>query len=456
MRARVLIIDDDDAMRDMLVEFLRQRDWDAAACASAEEGVRRVAGEELDVVVTDLRMPGMTGIDLCHRLTSTRPDVPVIVMTAFGNLENAVAAIRAGAYDFVTKPVQLDMLEIAVRRAAERRQLNEQIRLLAAGHGDAAPFEEMVGESAPMRRLFDQVARVADADATTLITGESGTGKELVARAIHVRSRRAAGPFCALNCSAVPESLLESELFGHVRGAFTDARESRKGLFLQAHGGTLFLDEIGDIPLALQPKLLRVLEERVVRPLGGERELPFDARIVAATNRDLEAAIEERRFREDLFFRLNVIRLEVPPLRARGTDVLLLAQRFVEEIAKRTGKRVTGLSQAAAKKLLAYTWPGNVRELHNAIERAVALTRHDTIIPDDLPERVLRYRQRDIVLGGEDPMELLPMSEIERRYLLHVLDVVQGNKAQASRVLGIDRRTLYRKLEQYGADATAR
>jgi two-component system response regulator HydG len=281
-----------------------------------------------------------------------------------------------------------------------------------------------------------------------LITGESGTGKDLVARALHEKGPRKDGPFVAINCAALTESLLESELFGHKRGAFTDARESRAGLLVQARGGTVFLDEIGDMPPALQAKLLRTIETRMVRAVGSDTESSIDVRFVAATNRDLETDAEEGRFRQDLFFRINVIQIAVPALRARGNDVLLLAQSFLERAAARTGKAVLGLSQAAAERLLNFNWPGNVRELQNAIERAVALTVHERIIPDDLPERIRNHRQSHLAFGN-DAGALLPMHEVERRYFFHVLESVGGNKSVAARILGFDRRTMYRKLQRF-------
>ncbi|NQU24513.1 MAG: sigma-54-dependent Fis family transcriptional regulator, partial [Candidatus Nealsonbacteria bacterium] len=312
-------------------------------------------------------------------------------------------------------------------------------------------FDELLGESPPMRDLYDKLDRIADSEATVLITGESGTGKELVAKAIHKRSRRHKGPFVAVNCAALPDALLESELFGHIRGAFTDARAGRKGLFLQADGGTLFLDEIGELPLALQPKLLRALEEHCVRPIGGDKELPFDARIVLSTNRDLESAVEEGRFREDLFFRINVIHVTLPPLRARGTDVLLLTQHFLGLFAARSGKCLEGVSDTLAGKLLGYTWPGNVRELRNAIEHAVALTRYERIAVEDVPEKIRDYQTSHLIVGSDNPTELAPMEEVERHYILHVLQAVGGHRTLAAQVLGLDRKTLYRKLLQYGA-----
>jgi two-component system response regulator HydG len=301
-----------------------------------------------------------------------------------------------------------------------------------------------------MKKVYDLVDRVAETDASVLITGESGTGKELVARAIHDRSRRKAGPFVAVNCAAVAETLLESELFGHVRGAFTDAKQGRAGLFVEANNGTFFLDEIGELPLGLQPKLLRALQERRVRPVGGNAEVPFDARLVTATNRDLETAVEDGRFRGDLFYRIDVVHVPVPPLRARGTDVLLLAQHFAQYFAGTFAKEVKGLSPAVAEKLLAYPWPGNVRELGNAIERAVALTRSLNLQVEDLPEKIRDHRVSEFVVSSFDPTELVPLEEVERRYILRVLEAVHGNRTMAAQTLGLDRKTLYRKLKGYG------
>jgi transcriptional regulator with PAS, ATPase and Fis domain len=320
---------------------------------------------------------------------------------------------------------------------------------------ESTRFGNLIGTSTAMMAVTDVLGRIADSTASVLITGESGTGKEVAAQALHDRSPRRAGPFVAINCSAVPEALLESELFGHVRGAFTDARAARTGLCVQANGGTLLLDEIGDMPMALQPKLLRALQERRVRPVGGDKEIPFDVRVVATTNRDLRSLIEEGRFREDLYFRIDVIHVEMPPLRARGGDVLLLAQQFLDVQAARAGKQVTGFSPTAAEKLLAYSWPGNVRELQNCVERAIALTRSPQIAVDDLPETVRAYKRSHVLIASDDPSELVPLEEAERRYILRVMDAVGRNKTLAARLLGITRKTLYRKLEQYGSTGEA-
>ncbi|MGA1869692.1 MAG: sigma-54-dependent transcriptional regulator [bacterium] len=454
MKRRVLIVDDDKSMCEMLDADLRRRNFIPVWYTSAEEAFAHLKDEDFDAVLSDVNMPGMNGIALCERIGANRPDVPVIVITAFGNLETAIAAIRAGAYDFVTKPIDLDLLALSLERVIKHRDLQEKVTILSRALKQSQHFDELYGESQVMRTLFTQMARIANTDASVLIMGESGTGKELVARALHKQSRRHGRPFVAINCSALPHTLLESELFGYKRGAFTDAREDRKGLFLQAEGGTLFLDEVGEIPMILQPKLLRALEERCIRPVGGNSEVSFDVRIIAATNRDLESAVDDGCFREDFYYRLNVIQIQVPPLRSRGTDILLLAHHFIKQFAARAGKDVTGFSKSAAEKMLEYIWPGNVRELRNAIERAVALTCYEKIAVDDLPEKIRAYRSSRLCFGGNDPTELLPLEEIERRYILHVLKSVNGNRTLASRVLGLDRKTLYRKLQRYRSEGS--
>jgi DNA-binding NtrC family response regulator len=451
--ARILVIDDDPALGELIEVGLDRGRFSIERRTRPEEAYALLATEEFDVVLTDVRMRGLDGIELCSRIVTSHPDVAVIVMTAFGSLESAVAAIRAGAYDFITKPFELEVLDIALWRAVERRRLRAEVRRLRGAVAADGGFEGLYGESPVMRLLYDLIERVAASDAAVLIRGETGSGKELVARAIHRRSARRDGPFVAVNCAALPEALLESELFGHERGAFTGASQRRDGLFLRSHQGVLFLDEIGDMAPALQAKLLRAIQERTVRPVGGTEERPFDARILAATHRDLETAVEEGRFRQDLSFRLNVIGIEVPPLRARGRDVLLLAQRALEQVAARTGRAVVGLSPAVAERLLAYDWPGNVRELENCIERAVALTRHDEVVVDDLPQVIRSFRASQLVLPAEDPSQLLSMEEVERRYALTVLRAVHGNKTLAAKVLGFDRKTLYRKLERWLGEA---
>jgi DNA-binding NtrC family response regulator len=442
----VWVVEDDAEMAELLRSQLSRREYHASALASASEALARLPSEDVDVVVTDVRMRGLDGIQLCDRLREARPDVPVLVITAFGSLDTAVAAIRAGAFDFLAKPFEIEELVFRLDRALQHRRLSEEVKRLRATQRPRV--EELSGESEVMGRLRELIARVAPNDSPVLILGETGAGKERVARAVHQHGLRPAGPFVALNCAALPEHLIESELFGHARGAFTDARAARPGLLVHANGGTLFLDEIGELPLGLQPKLLRALQEQRVRPVGGEQEVTFDARVVAATNRDIESAVEDGHFREDLFFRLDVLRIDVPPLRARGSDVLLLAQQFLAERAARAGKPVTGISRAAAEKLLQYAWPGNVRELQSCIERGLALTQHEQLMPEDLPDRIRNYGRAHVVVASDDPAELVPLEVVEQRYVARVMESVGGNKTLAAQILGLDRKTLYRKLKQ--------
>jgi DNA-binding NtrC family response regulator len=454
VKGRVLLVDDDRDLCEVLEERLAHRGYEVASCGSAQAALERMRSESFDVVVTDVRLGATNGLELCTRIVAGRPDVPVIVVTAFGSLETAIGAIRTGAYDFLVKPLETDALDLALARAIQHRALREELGRLRT-LVKQFDSEMLLGESACMRDLRELIVKVAASEVPVVVHGETGSGKELVARAIHEHSRRREGPFLAVNCAAIPPALLESELFGHVRGAFTDAHQDRTGLCLQAHGGTLFLDEIGDLPLELQPKLLRMLVDRRVRPVGSDRELPFDARVIAATHRDLRASVEEGRFREDLFFRLEVLTVDVPPLRARGSDVLLLAQRFAERAARSSGRNVVGITPAAAERIYAYSWPGNVRELENAMERAVALTSFDRIVVEDLPERIREYRRSDVLVASQDPSELVSLEEVERRYILRVLESVGGNKTFAARILGLDRRTLYRKLELWEKSGNA-
>jgi DNA-binding NtrC family response regulator len=447
----VLVVDDDPEMCKFIELGLSERGFEVIWRTSADAAFDLAMHTDFGAIVSDIRMRGMDGLVLCTQLTDNRPDIPVIVVTAFGSLDTAIATIRAGAFDFLPKPFDIDQLVISLERATQQRKLREEVKRLQAMVASTHPFDEMLGKSSAMRKVFEMIERVAGVDAPVLVTGESGTGKELVARALHRRSRRSRGPFVAVNCAALPEPLLESELFGHVKGAFTDASVTKKGLFVAASGGTLLLDEIGELSIPMQAKLLRALEARSVRPVGGSTEIPFDVNLVAATNRDLEAAVADERFRADLLYRLDVVHIELPPLRSRGGDVLELAQVLVERAASRMGKRVTGLSPAVAEKLLAYAWPGNVRELQNCVERAVALTRFEQLAVDDLPERVRNYRSSHVLVVSDDPSELVPLEEVERRYILRVLDAAGGNKSIAARILGLDRKTLYRRI-----DASAR
>jgi two-component system response regulator HydG len=471
MSTRVLLVDDDPEVGSLLSLELRRRGFTVTTLRSGEEALDSLAATNPDVLVTDLALGGMTGIELCARVHEKDPDLPVLVITAHGSIERAVHAIRVGAWDFLTKPVDVAALAVAVERAAEHRALRGELAGLRGGEGRQGGFEEFLGDSPAMREVYGLVKRVAASDISVLVTGESGTGKELVARALHQRSRRREGPLVAVNCSAIPEQLMESELFGHVKGAFTDAKGTKPGLFGEAHGGTLFLDEAGELPLPLQPKLLRALQEKRVRPVGGTQEVAVDVRIVSATNVDLERAVRERRFREDLFFRLNVIHIALPPLRERGDDVLVLAQRFLTLAAEAAGRAPPALPEDVARALRAHDWPGNVRELQNCMERAVVLCEGEELQLRDLPERIRKSAATrppplpggplptalppgpggQAPAGGPvDPASLPTLAELEKRHILAVMEAVGGNKSSAANILGVDRRTLYRKLAAYG------
>jgi two-component system response regulator HydG len=448
-RGRVLVVDDDRGACDVLEESLAAAGFDVRATCFPERVLAMLDEHPAEVVLTDLRMGTHDGIELAGAVMRRHPLTAVIVITAFGSIRTAVQAIRAGAYDFLTKPYDLDAVAMTLDRAVEHARLLAEVKRLRTALAPEA-FGGILGASAAIKRVHDLVRRVAPLDTSVLITGESGTGKELVARAIHDASPRAKHPFVAINCAAVPEPLIESELFGHVRGAFTDARADREGLLARAGRGTLLLDEVGDLPIGTQAKLLRVLQERSFRPVGSNRDQPLEARVLAATHKDLESEITRGRFRSDLFFRLQVIEIALPPLRTRGDDVLRLATHFVEKHCARLGRPNLALPPPVAKVLLSYDWPGNVRELANAMERAVALAAGDEVTVADLPDRV---RAGDPG-HGSDSDALVPLDDVERRHVLRVLEVVRGNKKLAAEILQVDRSTLYRKLERWGQGAS--
>ena len=414
---RVFVVDDEREMVDLVQLGLKKRGFVVVPFGNGADALAALTDHDVDVVVTDLNMKGMTGLELCQRVVADRPDVPVIVLTAFGSFETAVGAIRAGAYDFVTKPVEIEALAIAIRRAGEHRQLRGEVKRLREAVESTRGRGELIGASPAMRQVYDLIDQISATDATVLITGEAGTGKEVVARAIHERSRRKDGKLIVINCSAMP---LDSEIE-----------------LASAKGGTLFLEEIGELAAPLQPKLLRAIQEAP------------DVRIIAATNHDLEEMVEDKRFREDLYYRINVIHVPLPPLRARGGDVLLLAQHMLRHYAVVFEKKVVGLSPAAAERLMSYDWPGNVRELRNCLEHAVARAHFEDIRVEDLPDKV-RTRARGSSLSGTDLTELLTLEEVERRHVLRVLEAANGNRTDAAKVLGLDRKTLYRKLLRWG------
>jgi two-component system response regulator HydG len=455
MTDRILLIDDDRDHCEMLEGALRALGHDVTFTTSPQDALERVGRETFAAILTDLGMSDMGGLELCARILGTRPDAPVIVVTGNGSMEIAIAAMRAGAYDFLTKPVDTKLLSLSISRAVQHHHLQEEVKRLRDESVERSVVDELVGASPAMKRVHDLVARVGGNDVSVLIEGETGTGKELVARALHAAGPRKSGPFVALNCGAVPANLLESELFGHVRGAFTGAVAPRVGLLVKASGGTLLLDEIGDMPIEMQTKLLRALQERKVRPVGSNEERAFDARILAATHRDLEADVAAGRFREDLYYRINVVKIQVPSLRARATDILALAAHFLRRSAEKAKKGPMILSPQVAALLLAYEWPGNVRELENCIERAVALARLDHISAEDIPEKIASSRGSSLASMSGESDEILTLDELDRRYIDRAIKIVDGNMSRAASLLGLDRRTLYRRLARYGAVGVA-
>ena len=457
-KPRILVVDDDKIVLRAASEILQRVGYSVVAIDDAVEALAAMKDPSIDVACLDIKMPNLSGMDLLRALKKERPDVEVIMMTAFATVETAVEAVKAGAYDYLTKPFEnIDVLSLAVGRAVEKKSLRDRTRVLEEALVARSSFEELVGQSPQMRAVFDLVETVAFSGATVLIQGESGTGKELVARAIHFRSQRKDQPFVAVNCSALTESLLESELFGHVKGSFTGATSNKKGLFEAADGGTIFLDEIGDVSPAMQVRLLRVLQEGEVRRVGSNDNIKVDVRVIAATNIDLARAREQGKFREDLFYRLNVITIDLPPLRDRPEDIPLLAQHFLARFRQKTGKVVTGISAGATEALTCARWVGNVRELENAIERAVVLTAGPMIELEDLPPEVRSAPQRgsgevEVVSLAHLPYaqaKKLAMRAFERRYLSALLEKSGNNVSEAARAAGVDRSNFRRLLKQY-------
>jgi len=444
----ILVVEDDDAMRDLLIEELSDAGFRVLAAADGRAGLERVRDHPVDLVITDLRMPELDGFDLIRDVKATADSPHVVMVTAFGSIETAIKAVKLGAYDYITKPFEIEELVLVADKALGERRLRRQLERLQAEIEGQYRFDNIVARSDAMLEVLSLVRRIAASAASVLITGESGTGKELVARAIHFNSPRANRPFVAVNLAAVPETLIESELFGHVRGAFTDARNDRQGMFAEANGGTIFLDEIGELAMPLQAKLLRVLQEHEVRPLGSTNTVKIDVRVVAATNRDLAEMMAEGSFREDLYYRLNVIQIELPPLRRRPDDILPLVDHFLERAGQRSQPaRGFRLSQETQRALLAYPWPGNVRELENCLERGIALCRGDEIQVDDLPSQVRERKATDFLAAAV--ARKMTLAELERNYIERVLEDEGGNKTRAAQRLGLDRKTLYRKLEEY-------
>jgi two-component system response regulator AtoC len=448
-RPLILVAEDEELMRAILVRLLEETGYRAEAVASAEEALERFAAEDVALTLSDIRMSGMDGLTLLDRIKDIDPDALVIVMTAYSSVDSAVAALRKGAYDYITKPfVNEDLLQ-SVKNALQLRGLSRENRALRRELDRRYSFSEIIGASPALQSVFRLVEKVAGTNTNILIEGESGTGKELIARAIHHNSPRAEKPFVAINCGALPESLLESELFGHTRGAFTGAVSDKAGLFRSGDGGTVFLDEVAEITPAVQVRLLRALQEHEVTPLGSSSPVAFDARIIAATNRDLEREVSEGRFREDLFYRLNVIEIHLPPLRERREDIPLLVRSFIKRTARAQAAEEKPLAPETMSALINYSWPGNVRELQNAIERAFTLS-GDEIDVESLPPRVRESAASLGQLPVRDPDGLRPtLAEIERRYIFETLAAVNQDKARAANILGIDLSTLYRKLKRY-------
>jgi DNA-binding NtrC family response regulator len=445
---RILVVDDEVNARSALAELLREEGYAVEVAADGFKALPKLEEFEPDVLLTDLQMPGLDGIALMRKAHQQDPHLAVIVMTAFGAIQTAVSAMREGATDYLTKPLDLDELTISIERAIERRRLVRETGELRQRLSERDRIDRIVGSSPPLLKVFETVLQVAPSRASVLITGESGTGKELIAAALHEHSARASGPFVKLHCAALAESLLESELFGHEKGSFTGAAARRDGRFQQADGGTLFLDEIGEISPAIQVRLLRFLQEREFERVGGNQTIKVDVRVVAATNRDLTAEVNAGRFREDLFYRLNVVSIEMPPLRARPSDVPLLAIRFLQRYAAENGKTFKGFSPEALQALSHYGWPGNVRELENAIERSVVICRTDEIQATDLPPQVVVAK----AARTSDDMPPIPgatLAEIERYAILQTLERTGGSTARAADLLGISARTIQYRLHEY-------
>jgi len=450
--ARILVIDDDDLVNDFLQEVLRRMGHTVATASHAEEGLRLIREHSYDLVFTDVRMPGASGMDVLKQVKERFADTMVVMITAFGTVQLAVDAMKAGAFEFMLKPCSPEQIEMVTTRALEFRRLRAENDLLRKEQRQRATFDAVIGESTKIRALFKLVAATAPQDSTVLLTGESGTGKELIARAIHFNSRRAEAAFVSFNCAAVPENLTESELFGHEKGAFTGAVRTTRGRFEVADGGTLLLDEIGEMPLTLQAKLLRVLQNREFERVGSTDPIKVDVRIIATTNRHLETEVAAGRFRADLFYRLNVIPMVVPPLRERREDIPLLVEHFVARFAEQTHKPVTGVEDSALKALARYAWPGNVRELANIIERAVVTTENRRLTLKDFPLGVTLGSPSGGATVSDDEMTI---AQMEKQMIIRTLERNDGNRTKSAQQLGIAVRTLRNKINEYGLRAGA-
>lgn len=446
MKFNILIVDDEKNIREGLGKALELDGYNVLLAVDGQEGLDIIEREEVDLVIADLRMPRVSGEELLRRVVQSYPTVPVIILTGHGTIETAVQAMRDGAYDFLTKPVNLDRLSLLCKRALSTRELVMQHRQMQEELEQQRRFQNIIGKSSEMQRIFELVKQVAPTKASVLITGESGVGKELIADAIHNASNRKEKPFIRVHCAALSESLLESELFGHEKGAFTGAVARKRGRFELAHTGSIFLDEIGEIEQSVQIKILRVLQEKTFERVGGEETLEVDVRIISATNRDLKEAIDEGRFREDLYYRLNVVNIHIPPLRERKEDIPLLTSAFIKEFAQENDKPVEGIDPKARSALYNYSWPGNIRELRNSIESAVVMCKGNIVTPEDLPPSITRESDEDYIrisLGST-------LADAEREIIRSTLAAQNGNKSRTAEVLGIGRKTLHRKVDEYG------
>lgn len=449
MKPQILVTDDDAGHRQMLHAVLSDEDFHVKVAANGREAVQAVENDFFDLILMDLKMPDMDGIQALEAILALSPQIPIIIMTAYASVETAIKAIKKGAYDYLNKPLDIEELKLLAARALRHHQIEAENRNLLSQLDSQFQFDQIIGNGPVMQALFEQISLVAPSEATVLITGESGTGKELVAGALHHHSPRKGRAMVKVNCAALPETMLESELFGHTKGAFTGALQARRGRFQQAHGSTLFLDEIGEVDDGIQAKLLRAIQEKEVEPLGSERTVTVDVRIIAASNKDLRQEVKTGRFREDLFYRLNVIPIEVPPLRRRKEDIPALAEHFLRYYADKNHKQMEGFTSRAMDALMRHEWPGNVRELENLVERAVILTRTATISMGDFPSPLNQER-------SSDPNDAYPnlsgrsLKEMEEEMIRQTLVDVDGNRTRAAKILGISRRTLQLKLKAYG------
>ncbi len=447
----VLIADDEEGIRDLLKEICEEEGWSVIFAADGKEAFDKAKKNLPDVIVMDVRMPVQDGIKTFRKMKETGIDVPVILMTAYGSSDIAIEAMKQGAYDYIPKPFDIEEMRIQIRKALQLRELTAEVFSLKTGLTASFRLEELIGSSSAMQQVYKSIGRIAESDATVLIRGESGTGKDVVARAIYMNSNRRDKPFVAVNCAAIPEGLLESELFGHEKGAFTDAVSLHRGKFEQAADGTIFLDEVGDMSLPLQAKVLRVLQDRTYERVGGKEVLVSEARVIAATNQDLETLVREKRFREDLYYRLNVVTITLPPLRERKEDIQDLVDHFIKKYCAKYNKIIAGVSPHAMKYLNDYDWPGNVRELENAIARAVIIANSPLILPEYLPHTITTYRAREPMFQQKGTIPKLheAVEELESGLIRRALKETRGNRTKAAELLGIPRRSLYTKIQDY-------